>query len=151
MQEPTAVEKITINAPASDIWSYRLDFLNLCDYNPGVSNLVQVEQGDSAGVGARYRFDLDSGGDPHPVELWVTDTIESQSVSVSMKSGLNASEIFSVKSSGDNESEVTLSLWLELPPNLDLSLVEALSKSGKDQLKIELELIKEILESRQSR
>ena len=61
------------------VWSYRLDFANLPEYNPDVSGLERVADGADGrsggvcGVGARYSFGLADPRRPgrtQPVELW---------------------------------------------------------------------------------
>ncbi|MFN2614456.1 MAG: SRPBCC family protein, partial [Actinomycetota bacterium] len=57
MAEIRFVESLDIAAPIQKVWAYRLDFNNLPDYNPNVSNFRQVA-GTGPGVGSEYLFDI---------------------------------------------------------------------------------------------
>lgn len=47
-----------IAAPVDVVYLYRLDGLNIPEYNPTVANLRRVDGGSEPGVGADYRFDI---------------------------------------------------------------------------------------------
>ncbi len=84
---PTAVAKAEFDVPAQVVWAYRLDFANLPAYNPDVSDVTRVHDGDASGgggggvrgPGARYRFTLADPRQPgagQPVELWTVKAEE---------------------------------------------------------------------------
>ena len=60
---PTAVESAIFGVAAHEVWAYRLDFANLPDYNPDVSGVERVSEGEgvggTSGSGARYLLYLD--------------------------------------------------------------------------------------------
>ena len=54
---PTAVATAVFSVPAETVWSYRLDFANLPEYNPDVQDVTRVADGtgDACGWCARAR------------------------------------------------------------------------------------------------
>jgi hypothetical protein len=152
---PTAIESATFSVPARDVWSYRLDFANLPDYNPDVSGVVRTLNGEGVGgvhgPGARYGFQLaDSreGGRSHPVELWTIAAEESSLVVAGMQSGngSEAYEEFVVRATDGGGCEATLSLWVTLPGGLALDADHAFATGSRQQIRKELDLMKVALE-----
>ncbi|HEY1827811.1 MAG TPA: SRPBCC family protein [Acidimicrobiales bacterium] len=152
--EPTAVATAVFEVPAEDVWSYRLDFSNLPEYNPDVSGVERVAAGagvgDHCGPGARYTFLLEDRrrpGEPQPVELWMEDAIEPSLVSAGMRGGNEAYEEFEVRATDDG-CEATLTLWVTMPAGLPDRVLEAAAAASFDQINKELILMKSVLEGR---
>ncbi len=107
---PTAVAVETFAAPAIEVWRYRLDFTNLPEYNPDVSVVERIAEGDPGGTGgvlgpgARYTFRLADASKPgvtHPVELWPVTVVEPTLVAAAMTGASDAYEEFTVRPTGD--------------------------------------------------
>jgi hypothetical protein len=155
-RDPSAVASATFAVPAETVWQYRLDFSNLPEYNPDVSNLTRTQEGRSIraggtnGPGARYSFTMADPQSPagQPVELWIVDAVHPTMVAAGMKGGSEAYEEFVVLPQGDHACEATLMLWILLPDGLSDDIVAAASASGLAQIEKEMLLMKEALEGR---
>jgi len=156
-QDPSAVASATFSVPAEAAWQYRLDFSNLPEYNPDVSNLTRTQEGQEIrgggtnGTGARYSFTMADPNHPdggQPVELWIVDAIHPTMVAAGMKGGTEAYEEFVVLPQGEHGCEATLMLWILLPDGLSDDIVAAASASGLAQIEKEMRLMKEALEGR---
>jgi len=145
--------------PADAVWSYRLDFANVSEYNPDVSGVVRVADADGSagsvggvcGVGARYTFGLADPRRPgrtQPIELWVEQAEEPVLVAAGMSGGNDAYEEFVVTPAEGGGCSATLTLWLLLPDGLGDEVLAAASAGGLEQISKELRLMKEILEGR---
>jgi hypothetical protein len=156
---PTAVATATFAAPvtALDVWRYRLDFANLPEYNPDVSDVVRVQEGVTGGVGgtlgpgARYTFrlaDARQEGVSHVVELWLVDAVEPSLVAAGMAGGSEAYEEFVVQAVDGGGCEATLTLWVTLPGGLPDDVVAAAAAGSLEQIRKEVRLMKEVLEAR---
>lgn len=153
---PTAVTSASFAVPAEAVWRYRLDFANLPEYNPDVTGVARVQDGDRDGVGgvhgpgARYTFKLADARRPgvsHPVELWTVRAAEPTLVAAGMVGGNEAFEEFVVRPAGADASEATLTLWVTLPDGLSDDAAAAAAGS-LEQIRKELRLMKELLEGR---
>jgi hypothetical protein len=142
---------------AHDVWRYRLDFANLPEYNPDVSNVERVAEGEppvvggALGAGARYTFQLADTRQPgksQPVELWIVDAKEPTLVAAGMSGGSDAYEEFVVDPLGAGQCEAVLSLWLTLPDGLDEATQAAVAAGALAQIEKEVRLMKEVLEGR---
>ena len=154
---PTAVATATFSVPADAVWSYRLDFANLPEYNPDVSGVERVTDaagdgvGGVCGTGARYAFrlaDVRQPGVSHPVELWTVDAVQPTLVAAGMAGGSEAYEEFVVHPGEDGGCEAVLTLWVTLPDGLSEDTVAAASAGSLAQITKELRLMKKVLESR---
>ncbi len=152
---PTAVATATFGVPAEIVWRYRLDFTNLAEYNPDVSDVQRVHEGDPAGVGgvcgpgARYAFrlaDASAPGASHAVELWVVDVTEPTMVAAGMDGGHEAYEEFVVRAFEGDACEATLTLWVTLPAGLPDDAVALAATGSMEQISKELRLMKQVLE-----
>ncbi len=141
---------------ADAVWAYRLDFANLSEYNPDVSAVTRVRDGDPAGVGAvlgpgaRYAFQLADQRQPgasNPVELWLVEAQRPTLVAAGMSGGHGAYEEFVVRSLGGG-CEATLTLWVTLPEGLPDEVIAAAAAGSQAQIDKEMRLMKEVLESR---
>ena len=145
----------TFGVPPEDVWRYRLDFANLPAYNPDVSGIERVRQGEPdgdgrlLGPGARYTFAL---ADPHrpgttqPVELWVVAVEKPTLVAAGMNGGNEAYEEFVVRPLEGGGCEAVLTLWVTLPAGLPDDVVQAAAAASSAQLDKELRLMKQNLE-----
>jgi hypothetical protein len=154
---PTAVADAVFAVPADVVWGYRLDFSNLPDYNPDVSGVQRVTDGDASavggvhGTGARYAFTLAdplNPGQGHPIELWIVEAAQPTLVAAGMKGASEAYEEFAVRARADGGSEATLTLWVTLPEGLDDEMIAAAAAGSLEQISKEMRLMKEILEGR---
>jgi Polyketide cyclase / dehydrase and lipid transport len=154
---PTAVADAVFTVPADVVWGYRLDFANLPEYNPDVSGVQRVRDGDAGGVGgvhgpgARYAFTLADPlqpGEGHPVELWIVEAAQPTLVAAGMKGGSEAYEEFVVRSRDDGGCNATLTLWLTLPDGIDADMAAAAATGSLEQIRKEVRLMKEVLEAR---
>jgi hypothetical protein len=143
--------------PADVVWGYRLDFSNLPEYNPDVSDVQRVTDGDAGAVGgvhgpgARYAFTLADPLNPgrgHPIELWIEEAARPTLVAAGMKGATEAYEEFAVRARDDGGSEATLTLWVTLPEGLDDEMVAAAAAGSQEQISKEMRLMKENLEDR---
>jgi hypothetical protein len=153
--EPTAVESESFGVPAHAVWAFRLDFANLPDYNPDVTGVERVHDGEgvggASGSGARYHFELADARRPgrtHPVELWTIAVEESVSVVAGMKGGNEAYEEFVVEPLSDRECRATLSLWVTLPEGISPEMASLAATGSRQQIRKELDLMKVVLEGR---
>jgi len=151
------VASLDFSVPAETVWSYRLDFANLSQYNPDVSDVERVCDGAADGVGgvcgpgARYTFRLADAHQPglsRPVELWTVDVVEPTLVAAGMDSGNEAYEEFVVRPRDDGGCEANLTLWVTLPDGLPDDAVAAAAAGSLEQITKELRLMKQILERR---
>jgi hypothetical protein len=155
-QDPSAVAWATFSVPAEAVWQYRLDFSNLPEYNPDVSNLTRTQEGQpiraggTNGPGARYAFSMADPQNPagQLVELWIVDAVHPTMVAAGMKGASEAYEEFVVLPQGEHACEATLMLWIMLPDGVSDDVVAAASASGQTQIDKEMRLMKEALEGR---
>ncbi len=158
---PTAVAEETFAVPAAEVWRYRLDFTNLPEYNPDVSGVARVAEGDPdatggvLGLGARYTFSLadprHQHGQSQPIELWPVTAVEPTLVAAAMSGANDAYEEFTVRPTGAGTCEATLTLWVTLPPGLPDDVVAASAAGGLAQISKELRLMRAVLEDRARR
>jgi hypothetical protein len=154
---PTAVASAVFTVPSETVWAYRLDFANLPGYNPDVSGVQRVADGQADGVGgvhgpgARYAFGLSDPRQPgvhHPVELWIVDAVAPTLVTAGMAGASEAYEEFVVRPLADGGCEATLTLWVTLPEGLSEDARAAAAAGSLGQISKELRLMKEVLEGR---
>jgi Polyketide cyclase / dehydrase and lipid transport len=154
-REPTAVARAAFSVPPQAVWQYRLDFTNLPQYNPDVSDVARVQDGDPGGVGgvrgpgARYTFRLADPREPgktNLIELWAVDAVDATFVSAGMNGGTEAYEEFTIDTRADGGCEATLSLWLMLPDGLADDMAAAAAAGSLAQIEKEMRLMKENLE-----
>lgn len=154
---PTAVATAVFAVPAEVVWRYRLDFANLPEYNPDVSDVVRVSDGEPGsvgaehGAGARYAFHLADArrpGTSHPVELWLVEAERPTLVAAGMSGGNGAYEEFVVHPLDDGGCEAILTLWVTLPAGLPDDVATAAAEGSLTQIAKEMRLMKKVLESR---
>jgi hypothetical protein len=154
---PTAVAIGVFSVPVDIVWRYRLDFANLPEYNPDVSDVQRIRDGEPGGVagllgpGARYTFTLADPrrpGQGQPVELWIVEAVEPSLVAAKMQGASEAYEEFVVRARDDGGCEAALTLWVTLPDGLDADVRAAAAAGSLEQIRKEVRLMKEVLEAR---
>jgi len=154
-REPTAVAHAVFTVAPVVVWQYRLDFLNLPAYNPDVTDVARVKDGDAEGAGgacgpgARYTFQLADPRQPgqtHPIELWAVDAVEPTLVTAGMSGASDAYEEFVVAPRDSGGCEATLTLWVTLPDGLSDDMVAAAAAGSLASIEKEMRLMKENLE-----
>jgi Polyketide cyclase / dehydrase and lipid transport len=149
---PTAVASAVFTAPPETVWAYRLDFANLPAYNPDVSGVVRVADGDSAdmlGPGARYTFGLTDARRPgvtQPIELWIVEAVSPTLVIAAMSGGSDAYEEFVVRPLDSGGCEAMLTLWVTLPEGLPDDIVASAAAGSLDSISKELRLMQQNLD-----
>jgi hypothetical protein len=147
--EPTASENQIFEVGAELVWEFRADFSHLPDYNPDVTDVDRIVDGDEGGAGARYRFQLADARRPgvtHPVELWTVEVAKPTLVVAGMQGGNEAYEEFVIEPITRQSCRATLSLWVSLPNGLSPEVIEQATMASRQQLRKELDLMKEVLE-----
>ena len=155
--------KSDFDVPAEVVWGYRLDFANLPDYNPDVSGVTRVRDGDAPaegdeqadaglrGPGARYTFSLADPRQPgasQPVELWTVSAVKPSLVAAGMEGGSAAYEEFVVEPRETGGCTATLTLWVTLPDGLPDDMVALAAQHSQAQIDKEMHLMKENLDGR---
>lgn len=147
MSELAANESQHYDASAAEVWAYRLDFGNLPAYNPAVTQVARVADGEGAGggagVGAVYNLTLTSREGSHDVVMTVTDVEQDAVVEADMVGVMLAHERFVVSPEAKGAGCVAvLQLWVEAPPGLDERTAAALVTGGRQQIRLELDGMK---------
>ena len=141
LRAPTAVATAVFSVPADDVWHYRLDFANLPEYNPDVSGVERVADGEADGVGgvhgpgARYTFRLADARRPgvQPPRR-VVDRRRRRGptlVAAGMAGGSEAYEEFVVRPLDGGGCEATLTLWVTSPEGLPDDVVAAAARAAR--------------------
>jgi hypothetical protein len=146
--ETTYSESETIAAPIESIFDHRLDFVRLADYNANVTNIRLTKEGtDRIGKGAEYLFDLAlPGWEPMEGFLRVIEADRPNMIVTETGSGeLWGREVNSFEPLPDGSVRFTIKLSMALPDEARDG-IEWMEKSGRDQYRHELQMIKKILE-----
>lgn len=134
----------TIEASADEVWSYRLDFLHLPEYNADVRGIECTSEGGSDHVGATYRFDLVTGDRSTPVELRVTEAVPCELVAIDMEGAIRARERFTL-TPGPGGCQVVIALTLFIPDQFPATSDAALVANGQAQIGGELDRMRELV------
>ena len=147
MAEIRYAESIDIAAPPSEVFAYRLDFTTLAEYNPHVKNVRQTKL-SGPGVGAEYVFDLMLPGASEPMEtpIRVLEADGPLRVVIETGPGYIAREICTFDPVGDG-TRITFDTVLTFPGELDEGSAKAVEGQGREQARLELDLMKKNLES----
>jgi len=149
MPELGFAEDVEIGAPIEAVYSYRLDFTNLPEYNPSVSNLRRTDGGPEPGVRAEYAFDVsieEMGGQQMPQTLKVVEADGPERI-VFEVGPWYAREICTFEPTDDGGTHVVFAYVTYVPDELDNEEGRALiESSGRRQARLELDLIKKNLE-----
>lgn len=148
MAEVVASETVDIEAPLEAAYAIRLDFTHLPEYNPNVSNLKRIDGGTEPGVGATYEFHMTFPGmDPMPNTLTVTEADPYSRVvcEIDAGGGIKAREICTFeRTAGGTHIEFEGTVFM--PGELDDATRSAIAQTTHEQDRLELDLIKKILE-----
>lgn len=146
MAEIRYTETAVIAALPETVFDYRLDFENLPDYNPHVSNLRRVDGGHEPGPGAEYLFDLTlPGAGTIESPMRVLEMLKPSFIVLETGPGYIAREMcrFTRVAGG---TRVELDLTLAFPGEVDDATTKALETQGREQLRLELDLMRKRLE-----
>jgi uncharacterized protein YndB with AHSA1/START domain len=147
MPEVRYVEDEHIDAAPEAVFEYRLDYAaNLPTYNPNVSKMERTDGGFELGVGAVYAFEVeipDMGS--MPTTLTVTEVDRPQRIVNVMGSGLIVAREECTFTQGDGGTLVAFEVTLTFPEEM-AGIAEMAEQSGREQVRIELELMKKALE-----
>jgi hypothetical protein len=140
-------ESIEIAVAPEQVYDYRLDFGNLPDYNPNVSNLQRVDGGDTLGAGAEYTFDLTLPGAPAMENpLRVVEAKRPSRILFDTGPGFMASEDCTFSPVGAGGTAVSFAYTISFPGEIDDATRSFIENSGREQARLELENMKKILE-----
>lgn len=151
MGEVRYTETVDVAAPPERAWSYRLDFSRLPEINPNVSGLRRTDGGTAPGVGAAYAFDvtIPGMGGPIPTTLVVTEAERPTRIANEMRSGLDAHEVCTFTPTPDGGTRIEFAVTVLVPDEGDTPELRSLiERSGREQVRLELELMKQRLEGR---
>jgi uncharacterized protein YndB with AHSA1/START domain len=142
------VESIEIASPPEPVWRYRLDYTTLPDYNPYVSALERVDDPETLGVGARYRFHVDM--EPRPVEALLT-VLEAAPHSrivndVHASDGSTAHEVVTLIAT-EQGTRLEIAATSQLPDGVDDQTRDAMIDGSRALLRLELDNIKRAFEA----
>lgn len=148
MAEIRSSEAAEIAAPVEAVFEYRLDFMNLPDYNPSVTNMRRIDGGSAPGPGAEYAFDLALPGADVPMEtpLRVLEAHHPKRIVFETGPGFMAREVCDFAPAHDG-TRARFEITLTIPGDLDEQTRTAFAANTKEQARLELDLIKKALES----
>jgi len=143
-----------IAAPIDKVFAYRLDFNNLPDYNPNVSNLRRVDTGMDPGPGAEYLFNIVlpgfDGALTCPIRVLEAEPPDRIVFETGMvdDSGPNyfTREICSFRPENDG-TRAQFEMTLTVDDNLDEATRTIFESNTQEQARLELDQIKKALES----
>ena len=147
MAEVRYTEEAVVEAPLEDVYDYRLDYEHtLPEYNPNVSNIHRTDGRTELGVGAEYAFDVEIPGmGQMQSTLTVMEAVAPSRIVNRMGSGMfEATETCSFERVEDGtrvQFEVTVSFPEEMA-----AVAELAERSGRDQVRLELDLMRKQLE-----
>jgi hypothetical protein len=146
MPEVRITEALEIGVPPRTVFDYRLDFTTLSAYNPHVSNVRQTV-GSEPGIGAEYVFDLSLPGAPEPMEspLRVLEADPPSNIVIDSGPNYMAREVCTFEPAGDG-TLVTFQQTITFPGLVPQDALDAVAATSREQARLELELIRKILE-----
>ena len=124
----------TIEAPAETVWSYRLDFLHLPEYNADVEGHRVHQPGRSVHVGATCRF---RPGDRRPLHARRAPGHRGRPrrvVAIDMDGAIRASERFTLTPDPPTGCHVAVTLTMFFPDQFPPSSDAALLANGEAQI-----------------
>jgi uncharacterized protein YndB with AHSA1/START domain len=147
MPEVRYSEEELIDAPPEAVFDYRLDYShNLPQYNPNVSKMERTDGGSELGPGAAYAFEVEIPGmGSMPTTLTVLEAEVPSRIVNEMGSGaITAREecTFTARPEG---TLVTFDVTLTFPDEM-AAIAQMAESSGREQVRVELELMKKQLE-----
>ena len=146
MAEIRYEDSMLIDAERERVFDYRLDFSNLPQYNPNVSNLRIINKTADLGPGTEYLFDLHlPGADPLESPIRITTVERPSSFRYETGPGWMAEGQCTFEPQ-DNGTLVTLGYTLRFPGEIDDATAEQMASAGRGETTIELQNMKKILE-----
>jgi hypothetical protein len=142
-------EQEHVDAPPEAVFEYRLDYgANLPAYNPNVSKMQRTDGGSDLGPGAVYSFEVDIPNmGPMPTSLMVIEADRPSRIVNEMGSGLIKAREECTFEPSDGGTLITFDVTLTFPDEMGDGIVQMAEQSGREQVRLELELIKKALES----
>jgi uncharacterized protein YndB with AHSA1/START domain len=141
------VESIEIASPPEPVWRYRLDYTTLPQYNPYVSGLKRVDDGEELGVGAQYRFQVDMEAGTVESLLTVVEAAAASRIvnDIEASDGTTAREVVTIVST-ERGTRLQLAVVGEHPESADSETRAANVDGGRALLPLELDNIKRAVE-----
>jgi uncharacterized protein YndB with AHSA1/START domain len=144
--EVAYTEVADIAAPPERVFDFRLDFAHLPEYNPNVSNVRRVEGGARPGVGTEYLFDLTLAGmGTLETPLRIAEVERPARVVFDTGPGFIAREVCTFSPAGGG-TRAEFTVTLTIPGEIDDATRASLEAQGREQVRLELDLMKKILE-----
>lgn len=136
-----------IGAPIETVFDYRLDYARtLPEYNPNVTNIRRTDGGSGLGPGAYYVFDLTlEGMGSMEAMLEVLQVERPTRIVQKTGSGMFVDEVCTFTPTAGG-TRVEFAVTMELPDGMDEQGLAFLESSGRGQLRLELEIMKKVLE-----
>jgi uncharacterized protein YndB with AHSA1/START domain len=143
-----------IAAPADKVFAYRLDFTNLPDYNPNVSNLRRIDGGTQPGPGAEYWFNITLPGFDAPLTCPIKVLEADPPNRIVFDTGMVSEnepnyftrEVCKFESEGEG-TRAWFEMTLTIPDDLDEPTRTIYESNTQQQARLELDQIKKALES----
>ena len=146
MAEIRAGDAADFGVPIDRVFAYRLDFANLPDYNPHVTNLRRVDGGTQPGPGAEYVFDLALPGmDPVEAPLRVLEAAPPVRIVFESGPGYMAREE-SVFTETPDGTHADFTMIITIPGEIDDATRSMIEQSSREQVALELDLMRKALE-----
>lgn len=136
-----------IAAPIEKVFDYRLDYTNLPEYNPNVANVRREDGGSEPGVGAHYVFDLSLPG-MGTVEAFLKVLEVERPARIAQDTGSGGMAVRELCTFEETRggARVEFEVRMDLPDEVGEADRSALEARGREQLRLELDLMKKILE-----
>jgi uncharacterized protein YndB with AHSA1/START domain len=143
------VESIEIAAPPEPVWRYRLDYTTLLEYNPYVSGLKRVDDGEELGVGAQYRFQVAMPGGAYESLLTVVEAAAARRIvnDIDASDGSAAREVVTLIPT-ERGTRLEIAMRVQPPDDVDTDTRAATIDGGRALLQLELDNIKRAVEGR---
>lgn len=147
MAEVSVTEAAEVAVPVERAFDYRLDFRNLPNYNPNVSNFRRVDGGSGSepGAGAEYLFDLTLGGATAESPIRVLEADRPRRIVFETGPGYMAREVCAFTPSGSG-ARCEFTITVSIPGEIDDQTRAAIEATSREQLGLEMDLMKKNLE-----
>jgi uncharacterized protein YndB with AHSA1/START domain len=146
--EAKYAEQEHIDSPPETVFEYRLDYeRTLPEYNPNVRDMKRTDGGSELGPGAEYAFAVeipDMG--TMPTSLTVLEAERPSRIVYKMGSGMIEAYEECTFTASDGGTRVTFEVTLRFPDEMGDGIVQLAERSGREQVRLELDLMKKALE-----
>jgi uncharacterized protein YndB with AHSA1/START domain len=141
------VDSIEITAPPEPVWRYRLDYTTLPEYNPYVSGLKRVDDGEELGVGAQYRFQVDMPAGAVESLLTVVEAAAASRIvnDIDSSDGSTTREVVTLVPT-ERGTRLEIAIRVQPPDGVDSDTRAANIDGGRALLRLELDKIKRAVE-----